>query len=346
MKTISKYLLISLPVFLLMACRSKIEQVAQQEKHIPVRITRAEVSDVSFPIRTSGMLASKKEIKLSFKTGGIIQKIHVEEGQEVKKGQQLAVLNLAEIDAQVNRARLAMNKAERDLQRAQNLYGDSVATLEQYQNAQTAYQLAEAQLQVAKFNREYSVINAPATGRILKRLAEENEMIAPGNPLFLFASSESDWVLRTSLTDIDRVQIKQGDRAEVTFDAFPSKRYTAQVDEVAESADPYTGTYEVELRLSHPDKRFVSGLIGTAQIIPSRVEHYKALPVRAVHEAESEFGYVYLAENENYYKKRITIEVITDSLIYFTGEISPEDQVIIEGAEYLSDKSKINIVNE
>ncbi len=64
-------------------------------------------------------------------------------GVSVKGGKVLAELDLAEIKAQVNQAHIGLEKAKRDLLRAENLYRDSVATLEQYQNAESAFEAGQ-----------------------------------------------------------------------------------------------------------------------------------------------------------------------------------------------------------
>ena len=80
------------------SCQNSTENEVRESNEIPVRVTRSIRQKVAFPIRTSGILSSKKEMKLSFKTGGIIDRIYVDEGQQVSKGQLLASLNLSEID--------------------------------------------------------------------------------------------------------------------------------------------------------------------------------------------------------------------------------------------------------
>ncbi|MCK5823732.1 MAG: efflux RND transporter periplasmic adaptor subunit, partial [Bacteroidales bacterium] len=240
------------------------EQVKEEEKNIDkvkIRTTKVIEKEISIPVHCSGKLASKTESKLSFKTGGIISAIFVDEGRKVKKGQVLAKLNLSEIQAQVNQAKLGLNKAERDFKRANNLYIDSVATLEQLQNATTALDIAKSNVKIAEFNLQYSTIKAPLNGKILKRVAEENEIIGTGNPVFLFGSTENDWVVRVNITDKDIFSLNFKDKAEVKFDAYPDIIFTAIVTEIGNSADPYTGTYEVELTLKPTNTKFASGLI-------------------------------------------------------------------------------------
>jgi len=120
--------------------------------------------EISLPVRSIGIVATSEEIRLSFKTGGIIAHAYVNEGQSVKAGQLLAELNLSEITAQVNQAENGYEKALRDFTRAKNLFADSVATLEQYQNAETGLNVAKSILDAAQFNLVHSRIKAPAMG--------------------------------------------------------------------------------------------------------------------------------------------------------------------------------------
>jgi multidrug efflux pump subunit AcrA (membrane-fusion protein) len=87
-------------------------------------------------ITASGLLSTENEARLSFKISGIIEKIFVKEGDRVRKGQLLATLKSTEIASQVQQVQLTVEKAQRDYQRANNLYKDSVVTLEQLQNAE------------------------------------------------------------------------------------------------------------------------------------------------------------------------------------------------------------------
>src|SRR5512145_616541 len=93
-----RYLLF-LAGFFLLTCKSK----EKQESTIPpsrVNIYKVEHRTMKFPVRVNGMIMPSEQIKLSFKTGGLISKILVEEGDKVRKGELMAELNLSEIGAQ------------------------------------------------------------------------------------------------------------------------------------------------------------------------------------------------------------------------------------------------------
>lgn len=324
------------------------QQAPVQEKvaKVPVNVRSVVKKELIFPIHTSGRLSSSSEQKLSFKTGGIIDRILADEGRNVKKGQLLAKLKLSEISAQVNKAQQAADKAERDYTRASNLYKDSVVTLEQLQDVKTALDVAKANLEIASFNLNYSKITAPTDGRILKRLAEENEVIGQGYPVFLFGSTSGNWVMHTGITDKDVVRVQPDDSAHIRFDAFPGKVFTATVSEIGKMADPYTGTYEIELSVKPvAGKHFLSGLIGEADIYSGKKKMYYAIPADALINSSEMSGDVYVLEKNKPVKRKVYIAEIENNEILVNRGLNENDTVITEGMNYIKEGSEVEIIH-
>ena len=318
-------------------------QAPEKSATPPVRVQTliAVESAVIVPARTSGKLASRTESKLSFKTGGIVRRILVDEGQDVELGQLLAQLDLEEVSSQVDQAGMILKKAERDHARAENLYRDSVATLEQLQNSCTAREVARSNVRIAAFNLAHSSIRAPSGGKILKRITEVNEIIAPGYPVFMFASTEGNWIVRTSLTDQDVIRISMLDSAQVRFDAYPGEVFMGFVSEIGTAADPYTGTYEVEIQLVRKPERLVSGLIANTLIYPAHTEKKILLPMESLVEGTGLTGFVYVLENEMPRRKKIRISRFLDEGMVVESGLAPGDEVVTVGARYLNTDSKI-----
>lgn len=326
-------------------CRRKDEQ-EKKITRIPVQTAWVEKVEMARKIHTYGRLSSEKEIKLSFKTGGIIKKIYADEGQEVKKGQTLASLDLSEIKAQVDQAQSAFLKAERDLKRVEQLYQEKAATLEQYQDIKTAFNIAESRLKIAEFNLHFSEIRAPVEGAILKRLMEEDELAAAGYPVFLLAAPGNDWVIRAGISDKDLVRIQMMDPATIVFDAYPGIEFQAVVTEIAESSDPRSGTYEIELKLESSEKKMATGFVAEIDITPSQKEIYAVIPIEALVEAEENRGYVYTIKNSSF-ALRIPIKIafIFENKVAVSSGLEGIETVITEGAPYLQDGTEVDIVH-
>jgi RND family efflux transporter MFP subunit len=301
--------------------------------------------EYKIPVRATGLLSTSTEMKLSFKTGGIISRLHVREGESVRKGEVLARLDLSEIQAQVNQARIGLEKAERDLTRAGNLYRDSVATLEQYQNAESAFGLAKSRKNVADFNLRYSQIKAPSEGQVQKLLVEANEVIAPGYPAIIFASTENDWVVRASLTDKDIVKLALGDTCRVFMDAFPGVVFTGEIIELGSVADPVTGTYEAELLLLQTRSEFRTGFISRVEVYPAKLSRSVVVPIEALLDANDNSAYLFTLEKGVVARKRVRIGAILDGQVVVLDGITEGELVVTDGAKYLTSGEMVNAVN-
>ena len=165
------------------------------------------------PIAATGQVASQDEMRLSFKLGGVVRRIAVKEGDEVKQGQRLAEIELAEVGAQVEQARQLAAKAQRDLERGERLHADQVISLEQLQDLRTQASVAGAGLKSAQFNLGFSTIVAPRDGVVLRKLVEEREQVAPGAPVLELGSRDGGYVVKLALADREVVQLKLGDPA-------------------------------------------------------------------------------------------------------------------------------------
>jgi RND family efflux transporter MFP subunit len=325
-------------------CGEKTVQQKPEEK-VVVETVKAVQQEVSIPVHSSGKLSSKVEIKLAFKTGGITERIYFDEGQTVKKGQLLAQLDLSEINAQVDQAQAAFEKALRDMDRVKKLYEEKVTTLEQLQNASTALEIASSQVKVAEFNLHHSSIFAPANGKILKRFVEPGELVGGGTPVFLFGSDENDWIVRIGVVDLDIIRLNLGDRASVIFDTYPGVQFSAYLSEIAETADPVIGTFEVEVTLEKNEHKLVSGFIAKVDIIPSNREAFYIIPVESLVEGDGKNGFVYILEKDTDSARKISVEIghIFDSEIAISSGLNGGEAVIFKGVEYLSDGTQVRV---
>ncbi|MCX6225657.1 MAG: efflux RND transporter periplasmic adaptor subunit [Bacteroidia bacterium] len=311
---------------------------------VKVRMAPVVMQEISLPVRSSGIVATSEEIKLSFKTGGIVARTNFKEGDAVKQGQLLAVLNLSEINAQVNQAKNGFEKALRDFNRAKNLYADSVATLEQMQNAETAMNVSKSLLDMAQFNLSHSKIVAPKNGVILRQLVKENELTASGFPVYVLGISGKNWIIRTSLSDRDIVKVNPGDSASIMIDAWPGRPFTAVVSQIDEGSNPLTGTYEIELKLTETKNRLASGFIANVEIFPSRKVSYYLIPMASVVEADGRTGFVYEVTPGGTAKKmKVTIATLYGTQAAISGGLENVKEVVIGGVAYLTDGMPVDI---
>ena len=343
-------------IAVLTSCKQDYSNAETKGKSLKkVRVTAISGLSEMPTISASGKLASKDEVVLSFKTGGILNSLKFEEGQTVNNRAVLASLNLSEINAQVQSAKNAYEKSVRDYERATAMYQDSVGTLEQQQNRKTQLDIAKSQLEIANFNRQYSVINAPFSGTILKKYVESGQLVAPGQPIYLIGTSgnKGAQIIKTGLSDKDVVQIELGDSSTILFDAFlPAGRhgvkaeYNGTVTQIAEVANASTGLYDVEITIDGYFKELKNGFIGTVNVLPASGTSILKIPMNALVEGADKSAMIFYTQDDLTVQET-EVEIINLNDDYFTVKVDalPKNaKVVNEGAPFLKVNDSIQIV--
>jgi RND family efflux transporter MFP subunit len=340
-------LLLTLPVFY--SCSSPEKPVSSTSDTIPVQVMTLQQQDNHAPMAVSGQFTTDDEVMLSFKTGGIISSLSVKEGDRVKRGQLLATLNPTEINAQVQQARLAVEKAQRDYQRTQNLYKDSVATLEQLQNSKTMLQQSQQQLSMATFNRQYSEIHAPEDGFILSKLANTGQQVTAGTAILRTNGAASGkWMLRVGISDYEWAVLQLNDRAKIQTSSLPGQTFEGRVTRKSEGVDAATGTFSADISFSgKKPEAIAAGMFGKATIEPSKRSSASSnwqIPYEALLDGDGSSGYVFVTNDRKTAKKlKVTIGSIDKNTVTVTQGLENAAALIISGSAYLTDQSPITV---
>jgi RND family efflux transporter MFP subunit len=244
-------------ILVLFSCKEKekAKNPLEEGDVIPVKISSVAALGLPKKINATGLVSTENEAKYSFKIGGVINRIFVDEGQFFRKGQLLATLNSTEISAGLMQSDLSVEKAQRDYQRAVNLYKDSVYTLEQLQNTKTALDIAQKAKEAVAFNEHYSKIYAASDGFVSQKIASEGEVIGPGMPVLAINETQknNNYLLKVGVTDREWASINPGQTATVTLDGYADKKIDAYVFRKSQAADPTLGSFQIELKLKLND---------------------------------------------------------------------------------------------
>lgn len=337
-------------LFALTGCKPEYQQLTENNENdaaVAVTVESVEATTEVLPVQAVGILASAQEVKQTFKIGGIVNRIYVDEGDRFRTGQVLAELELREIASQVSKAREGVEKLERDKERVGALYSDTVATLEQFQDIGTALAVAKADLDIALYNEKYARIVARRPGRVLRRMAEEGELVSPGMPVLLTsADDQGGFVLKAGMVDRDVVRIRPGDSAEVLLDAWPGEVFEAVVEAISPTADPMTGTFEVELAVVSGGHALRNGFVGKVSIQPATSTTYFKIPMEAVVEADDREIKVFLADTTTGRAQELSFQlsqISDDFILVDTANCSLDLPLIVAGAAFLNSDSEISI---
>jgi RND family efflux transporter MFP subunit len=277
------------------------------EPRLEVRVANVSVQtgrSADAVVVATGYLESRRQAKIGARAPGRIELLHVEEGSRVKKGDVLAALEHADLDASLaankaeaerTRAALAeqeviVDRTKREYDRAIKLQPTRAISETDFDVAKYEYEgavaktkslkasvsLAEARVREAEQLRENMFVRAPFDGTVISKDAEVGESILPGGlgegsgrgsvvTIADLASLEVDCDVKEDY--ISRV-IADGS-AEVAVDAVPGRRYKGKVRKVIPMGDRARATIKVKVAIVDADERLFPEMSGTVYFLPS-----------------------------------------------------------------------------
>ena len=291
------------------------------EKATAVTVEKAVVASITQIVSATGKIQPETEVKISPEVSGEIIDLPFKEGADVKKGDLLVRIKPDYYQAQVEQqeasllaarasavqSKAQLEKAREDHERsmslsARKLIPDSDATKARtdlevaqanYDSALAQIRRAEGQLKQSRDQLEKTTLDAPIDGTVSLLNSERGErVVATGQ----FAGTEVMRVanldrmeVRVNVNENDVVNVKVGDRARISIDAYPGRKFSGVVKEIAASAKT-TGAlsqeevtnFQVKIRVSDPGADLRPGMSANADIETRTVENVVAVPIQSV----------------------------------------------------------------
>jgi len=200
-------------------------------------------------IRVSGNIEAT-DVEVSFKTAGRVQERPVSEGQRVKAGDVVALLDSTELKQLADQAEAAVAVAKAEAERARLEYARQNELLQKQVVSRRDYELAvasrdmaearareaEAGLALAKTRLDYATLKAPVSGVVLAEHIEAGEYVVPGTPVVTLGDLQNTR-LRAYINETDLGRVKVGQAVRVRTDTYPEKTYPGRVSFVASEAE-------------------------------------------------------------------------------------------------------------
>jgi HlyD family secretion protein len=295
--------------------------LSKREKPIPVTTEKAVRKTVVQTVSATGKVQPETEVKISPEVAGEIIELPVEDGMSVKKGDLLVKVKpdsykaaLEQQEAAISSARATnlqlkatMMKTEQDLKRAEDLYNKKMISVQEYNAAQAAHDVAintyesslheieraQAASSQARDQLSKTTIYAPNDGTVTILNSKLGERVVATNQ---FAGTEvmrvADLTHMQAVVDVnenDVVNVKLGDKASVKIDAYTDRKFHGTVQQIANTGKTTgAGTqeevtnFEVKIALDNEKLLLRPGLSCTADIETSMVKDAVAVPMQSV----------------------------------------------------------------
>lgn len=309
----------------------------------PVETAVVVEGDISRVVVLPGTVEPIRTIGVNAQVAGALLEVSVEEGDRVEQGQVVARLDDRELQAQLRSAEASFEVAEASFDRARQLLERQVITQPEYEAERTGFEAARAQLDQLRTRVGFTEVRAPIGGVITTKLVQTGDVV--GNQGRLLEVAEVDtMVVRVAVSELDIVQIHEGDVVAVTLDAIADEVLQARVRRVFPAADPTTRLIPVEVALSAADgRRARPGFLARVSFELDPKPNARLIPASAIVSRGGGEG-VYLVSDSTVVLRSVTPGLTAAGQIEIVDGLAVGDRVVTLGANLLRDGGKIRDV--
>lgn len=268
--------------------------LTQKEGGEEVETARASYQSIVSRVSGDGNIKAKVQVNIQAEVMARIERLLVKEGDWVKKGSLLCLLDSKSYEAQLSLAEARYQKTWASFVRAETLFDKKLISQEEYERAETEYKVARASFAEASDRYEKTKIRSPISGRVVKLNVEEGEMVvigtmnSPGTVLMVIADLQT-MLAKIELSEADVVDVKIGDPCEVELNALPDRKFRGVVTEVgympiqpALATEEKTPSFEITIELRDTSSLLRPGMSCHAEIETYRRDSVLVVPIQAV----------------------------------------------------------------
>ena len=309
---------------------------------IPVKVMPVSKTKIARTIDYTSTIQAYEEVNLAPSTPGRVDKIYVEVGDRVQKGQKLFLMDRTQYYA--NKIQLA--NLEKDLSRLDSLLKVGSVRAQLYDQTKAQYEVMKT---TVEFMEENTLLEAPFTGIITGRYLEEGELYsgAPGmsgkaavvtlmqiNPVKIIVSiSEQNFPL-----------IKNGMKVRLTADVYPDKSFEGIIFRVHPTIDAMSRSFRAEVRINNGSELLRPGMFARAYIDMGEVEAMVVPSSTVLLQEGTNERYVFVVENGIAVRKPVILgQRFDDRFEIAGGELREGDQLVSEGQARLNNGQQVKI---
>lgn len=332
-------------ILLLAACSTNKEEKFVRSVKLIQPVALGNVSNKSF----SGIVKESREISLGFKTGGQIEKILVKEGDFVRQGQTIAVLDQKDYKLGVAAYQIQYDQLKDEVARMKELFNANSLSGNDYEKAVAGLNQVKVQLDINKNKLEYTTLTAPVSGYIQSVNYEKAEMVQAGAPivnLLDVAKIEVDVDIPASLY----MQREKFSGFSCSSSLEPNVSYPLTLISINQKA---SSTQLYKMILSLPNSEAAKLTAGMNVVVNISISEGQSdtngfiLPVNSIFN-ENNKNYVWVLGNDSTVNKQeVKLEGMdTTGKVIITSGIQGNEQVIKAGVHSLTEKEKVHVLPE
>lgn len=352
MKSLKSIPVVLASVLLLSGCASK-TNTASTEKDtvtvvrradIPVKTTAISKSTIARTIDYTATILPFEEVNMAPSTPGRIDKIYVEIGDRVNKGDNLFLMDRT----QLLQLKLQMSSLSKDLTRLDTLLKTGSAKQQQYDQLKTQYDVTKTNVD---FMEENTLVKAPFTGIVTGKYFEDGEMYsgAPttqtGRSAIITVMQISPLKVVVSVSEQYYPLIRKGMKASLKADVYPEEVFTGTVYRIAPTVNSVTRSFDVDLEVPNRKDMLKPGMFARVSMDLGEVEAFVVPANTVLIQEGTNTRFVFVDRNGTAERVEVALGKRFDDKVEISAEtLKAGDMLVTEGQARLINGDKINVI--
>lgn len=308
---------------------------------VPVEVAAAETRRIAASYSGTANLEVPADAQVVAKTSGVLLRVLVEEGDQVRAGQVLAQIDPERPRLEAARQQAAMRRLQANFERSKELFERKLVSADAHDQLRYEYEAAKAAYGLARLELSYTAITAPISGVIAERMAKPGNLIPLNAPLYrIVDTSRLEAVL--NVPEREMATMQAGLPIRMMVDALPGQVFEGVVDRISPVVDAQTGTFRV-VGVFRGQDRLKPGMFGRLSIVYDERASALTVPRIALAEGSGESA-VFVVEEGKAVRRVLQLGYVNGDYAEVLSGIEPGEKVITRGRVAVRDGAPVEVL--
>ena len=325
-------------------------QAKEKKDVILPLVSLAKLSEKKFihKIKVQGNIETDQDAVLNAEFGGLVSKIHVEEGDRVQAGQTLVSLDAEMMSASIKELQTQLDYAKYLLEKQEALKERGVGSEFDLKGAQNQVNSLKSKLASLELQRSKATITAPFSGVIDQIFAKEGQMASPQSMVLRIVNT-TEMIVSADISEKHMKNIKVGSMIEVSFPNYKDTTLSLKVASVSKYINPTNRTFRITAKLNN-NNVFVPNMLAEINLTDTDVEQALVIPSISILKDYNNNDYVFIAsklKNNEYALKKVFVNELEkyngESMVEFKDKVNIGSQVVVDGIKGITEADIVRI---
>ncbi len=310
-----------------------------------VELTELEKTTLQNDLRVMGTVEAYEEAFIAAATPARIERIYVDVGDEVTKGQLLVQMDRT----QLFQAKVQLDNLRQDLRRLDTLLTIGAVTQQQFDQLKTQYEVAQSNVENLE---KLTQIRATIPGTITGRYNSEGELFTmspstpEGKPAILSLKQMQPVKINIGVSERFFTSVKEGQEASILLDIYPERAFRGKVYKIYPVIDRRTGSFQVALLVENHDMALRHGMYARVSLELGEIEGLLVPSLAVRKQVGSDERFVFVVENGLAQRRVVRLGRTFDDQVEILSGIREGEMLVTVGQHNMRDQSEVEIVNQ